>query len=1104
MNSSPENKSDSQFAREFYDEIRSLLDMSDIPHVYRRMWRILDRMLKERTQHDEVEYFGLVPRIFALCRRYEAPQQPISILHSNIIKTVKGLYHPEPSDLVFDVKALATAIESFYNVSVPTDIAQHLPTHWRAWASSVRFSDTRICLIVNSWDEHYVYGYDTEDDTQSLLQVECGEEWKLQPQLYALATLNLLDVSTDDYGILHPRLIVLEPDYLIDITSICQCLKGDMASPMFYLMEKFMPREESLAIQLGNVSNQFLDDAIYGTGGKDSFLTSMQKSFKDYPLRYCTLEGIDEKFFDECRWQHDNIQHTVSHLFPQLGIDVEHVGVQLEPSFICDALGIQGRMDLLSTDLSKIVELKSGKQDDFHHTFRMEHALQMALYKEVLHYSLGRSRRDVSTFLLYSHYPQIHDIRLGHDHIVRAMVLRNGIVNIDRQLRTNAHDFLRNITEADFAPPSQPSKLYLNYIRPQILSFLNTLNEAASLEFDYFATMLSFVQREQSLAKIGDDRPDSDRGFAQAWLCDAENKRIHGYIVSDLRLHPIAGENGLYTHLRADLSSNNDAENADIGAFREGDSVILYERNNESDLMTNRQSIRCYVEELHPHYILLRFAYPQRVTSFLHEDSLYAIEPAHSDAMFNTLYRGLYALLTCSRHRRDFILGLRKPSVDDCYLLVGPPGSGKTNIALRRMVDDILSKDESQSILLMAYTNRAVDEICQMLDTMPSAPQYLRIGQELSCSPEFRPHLIRNVIAQCRNRRDILQCLAPVRIFCGTVASLSGMPELFQLRHFPTAILDEASQVLEPQLLPLLCATRKNGRMAIDKIVMIGDHKQLPAVVVQDTSRSAVSSELLRSVGLLNCRDSLFERLHRNAPEECCGMLTVQGRMHETISHFVAHRYYGDRLGIVPLPHQTESNCWTLYDSSDQLQTFIATHRMGALMVEPDANTSMNKQSTNEANEVAMIVLQIQRISKLNNQPWNPSRQVGIIVPFRAQIAVIRNALKKFFIPMYEDITIDTVERYQGSQRDIIIFSTVVCQPYQLQILSTPIDSEGQFIDRKLNVAITRARKQFFLVGNLPLLRQSPDYRALIEYCSLRESKESYLCASDAFLPQIR
>ena len=82
---------------------------------------------------------------------------------------------------------------------------------------------------------------------------------------------------------------------------------------------------------------------------------------------------------------------------------------------------------------------------------------------------------------------------------------------------------------------------------------------------------------------------------------------------------------------------------------------------------------------------------------------------------------------------------------------------------------------------------------------------------------------------------------------------------------------------------------------------------------------------------------------------------------------------------------------------------------------------------------------------------------------------------------------IDTVERYQGSQKDIIIYGTTITRPYELEILSNLVEVEGKTIDRKLNVAVTRARKQLFIVGNRPLLSRNPLYSQLIKLTSNEE-----------------
>lgn len=930
-----------------------------------------------------------------------------------------------------------------------------------------------IRLSVKEWSPGLLCGYAAGDSSREVLRVRIGREWGLEKQLYAGATVNLLECERDESGALCPALFILEPDYLIDITAVCQCVRPSCTTPLHYLLSKFMPREDTPAIQLGNAANQFLDDIL---NQELSFRDSMQKSFREYPLKYCTMEGVDKPFFEDCLAQHEHIREAVSRLFPTAGMNPENTAAQLEPSFICPPLGLQGRMDMLTTDLRNIVELKSGKCEEYHHTFKEEHALQMALYKEVLHYCTGQPYEQISTFLLYSRYPELYDIRIGRKSIVSALAVRNGIVHIDRMLRQDAKAFLKTLTEQDFNPFGRQDKLYMNYIRPRILRFLETIGKAEPTALDYFCTMTSFLQREQFFAKVGDRQSPSDRSFARAWLCDTEKKRTDGDIITHLRLEPVYNEKNQPTHLRAIVREGDYTESN----FREGDSILLYECNSDGDSIVNRQTMRCYIEAICPDSFLLRVAHPQRYLPPL--TSLYAIEPSHSDSLFSTQYRGLYALLSAPRRRRDLILGQSTPTAEDFFLLIGPPGSGKTNIALRRMVEDVRTRFPEENILLMAYTNRAVDEICQMLEGASGHEAYVRIGAEYSCGAEYRSRLMSNYISTCRNRSEILERLRPVRIICGTVSSLCGTPELFRLKRFHTAYLDEASQVLEPQLLPLWCARGADGSPAIGRFVFIGDHKQLPAVVCQPPEDSLVQSPLLRHIGLHDCRESLFERFYRGRFDGTFEMLTRQGRMHETISRWVSQTYYEGRLTPVPLPHQTEELPWHRYDVENRLQTYIATRRMGALDVTADGDESNPKTNDTEARRVAEMVQSLYSLHTANGIPWQPGKEIGIIVPFRGQIATIRQYLQQFSVPQAEDITIDTVERYQGSQRETILFSTVVRQPGLLQILSSPVETDGRLIDRKLNVAVSRARRQFFIVGSLNLLRQSPDYRDLLRY----------------------
>ena len=319
-----------------------------------------------------------------------------------------------------------------------------------------------------------------------------------------------------------------------------------------------------------------------------------------------------------------------------------------------------------------------------------------------------------------------------------------------------------------------------------------------------------------------------------------------------------------------------------------------------------------------------------------------------------------------------------------------------------------------------------------------------------------------------------------VPVVVSTVNSMVSHADIFKLRSFDVTIIDEASQILEPQIIGLLTQ--------VNKFIMIGDHKQLPAVVVQDESSSVVESSILHDIGLTNCRNSLFERLYDRA-SRCSyegevspiAMLDHQGRMHPEIAEFVNENFYEKKLVAVPVKHQTEELPYKIYDEAD---FFIATTRIGFIDIPlPPVTERQPKLNQYEADAIADIVEKLIELHAKNGIGFDPITQIGIIVPFRRQIAAVRTALSSVTSlgEQVNDMMIDTVERYQGSQRDIIIYGTTITRPYELDILSNIVCLGDLLVDRKLNVAITRARKQLFILGNKRLLRVNQLYSLLIE-----------------------
>ena len=131
-------------------------------------------------------------------------------------------------------------------------------------------------------------------------------------------------------------------------------------------------------------------------------------------------------------------------------------------------------------------------------------------------------------------------------------------------------------------------------------------------------------------------------------------------------------------------------------------------------------------------------------------------------------------------------------------------------------------------------------------------------------------------------------------------------------------------------------------------------------------------------------------------------------------------------------------------------------------------------------NIIIEIIKKIQEIYRVNNKTFNPEESIGIITPLRSQIALIKQKLEEAKIENFETITVDSVERFQGSQRDIIIYSFSVNSDYQLHSICN-LNNEGT-IDRKLNVALTRAKEQLILIGNAEILTKNPIYKKLIDY----------------------
>ena len=1104
---------------------------------YKQMRDLLERICRAQMQSSSLQMTDLSARI-----SFIAAKTGLSVGEQNRLHTFRltsnqilnRCLEPNREKLLRDVKTLAFLVRKLSGENIPDELYRLFPradaTYLVAPPACERVRRMRVCFQYA--DEQYLYVTPLDEVSErpylvryNIPQIneEFAETCKL---LWQHAQMNLLDVAIDEAGILTPSFIVLEPDYLIDISSLAECFRDYGHHPGNYFLSRMQPIENARPLLLGNIANLFLDEWIHAPNEDIDYRTCMQKAFRRYPIELAACPDLrdrekERQFFDDCKLHFEHIRETVNDTFHTAGYELDKTDAVLEPSYICEALGLQGRLDYMQRDMSSFIEMKSGKADEYAIRGKVEpkenNKVQMLLYQAVLQYSMGMDHRKVKAYLLYTRYPLLYPSRPSWAMVRRVIDLRNRIVADEYgiQLHNNPEYTARKLEEINASTLNERGlrgRFWETYLRPPIDRFQEKLQRLSAIEKSYFYAVYNFLTKELYTSKSGDVDYEGRTGAASLWLSTLAEKCEAGEIIYNLRIREnhAADEHKAYLLLvRSDFEekelpetvADNDIQNV-LPNFRQGDAIILYERNCGTDNVTNKMVFKGNIEHLTDYEISIRLRATQQNPSVLPADSLYAIEHDTMDTTFRSMYQGLYAYLSATQERRDLLLAQRPPKFDesldslvsqakddftrvalkaqaaqDYFLLIGPPGTGKTSCALKKMVETFHA-DKGAQILLLSYTNRAVDEICKSLASIRPAVDFIRVGSELSCDETYRTHLIENELASCNRRSEVYERIRSCRIIVGTVATISGKPELFRLKHFNVAIIDEATQILEPQLLGILCARGEEGGNAIDKFILIGDHKQLPAVVLQSSEQSAIYEESLMSIGLTNLKDSLFERLYRNCTARQSSltshpsydMLCRQGRMHPEVALFANRAFYGGRLISVGLPHQLEDS-----DTVCRLAFYPSI---------PEKTGTSTKINHSEARIVADLVARIYEDCRID---FDEARTLGIITPYRSQIALIKKEIAALGIPALNRIMVDTVERFQGSERDVIIYSCCINSYFQLKFVSNLTEEDGTLIDRKLNVALTRARKQMFVTGVPKYLKSNPLYESLLNLMEYKE-----------------
>ena len=1118
----PDEIYEPEAATNFFEELEyALRSVPDYESVYDSLNRVFQMSLNQKTAGSRLNLGGTFAKLDYILKEMQASKALYRAINDtrNRLRKRDGYSELELKDnYLYDLKNICKFISFIYNAEIPKSLSDVFPAD-REKASIGSLVGEYLRVIVEQWDDEYVWVQTEEDMGEEMVKVCYAHnrifqdtDWSyLKGFFYAGAQLNLIRPRVEE-NVIYPELIIFEPDYLINISTVARCFTNYADSPFVDLIKKIEPVKSSQAIELGNFAGQLLDEEIHQLPNTHSYNQSVKDFFKGHAINLLSA-GIDKNFHTEAQNQKRNITQALRVDLPPMVSRFNPREGMVEPSFVSEMLGLQGRMDYLQLDYKILFEQKSGRgafpYDDFiKPRSTEEHLIQLTLYMLLIRYNYReryeKNKQELHAFLLYSKYKEsLLNVGFYPQEICKAIQVRNGLAYVESlYTKENGFRILESLTPDLLNMKKADNPLWVRFQRPLIEEVLAPMKKASDLEKDYFFRFMTFIANEQTLSKIG-SKTKENSGFASIWYDSLDEKKLAGNIYDNLTL--VSPNDITQGSIEKVILSYSETKENDMSNFRIGDIVILYpyEKGKEPDARKT-MVLKCSIEERTTDKIVLKLRAPQSDSRvFLHEKGkLWAIEPDFMESSYSSLYKGMYAFLSAPKTRRDLLLMQREPETDasvtlkldhgkfndlaqkvkaakDFFLIIGPPGTGKTSFGLMTTLLEELA-EEGTSVLLLSYTNRAVDEICSKLKK--EGLDFIRIGVEQSCGLEYRDNLLSIRAQNCQNLDQLRDIIQKGRIFVGTTTSLNASISLFRLKQFSLAIIDEASQILEPHLIGLLSA-HNNGVPAIRKFVMIGDHKQLPAVVQQEPKVSRVHNVKLNEIGLMDCRLSLFERLLNKygRDDSTTRMLTQQGRMHHEIALFPNYTFYENRLEEVPGLDRQLAKLPLEGIGRNGIDDLLRTRRVVFLDAERPQPMVSEKVNLIEAEMIAATVL---RILEMEKEDFNPDKTVGVIVPYRNQIAAVRSAIDNKGTAALHNITIDTVERYQGSQRKYIIYGFTVQKYYQLNFLTGNSfeDDKGNIIDRKLNVAMTRAEEHLILVGNSELLANNFTFFKLIEF----------------------
>lgn len=878
--------------------------------------------------------------------------------------------------------------------------------------------------------------------------------------------------------------MILDPDVLFSVSDISEVFGPNGQRWKSFFGNKFKAEVFSIHLLQGILSNDLLDQMVVaGKYDSDWIQQTIRKSLLKNKLQAAIFDQNQLKELVQ------KIQNLVA---PNLITFVKQIregskDIRIEPTFVSIADGFTGRLDLLiekESGAMDIIELKSGKAPGG--WIDLKYEVQTILYYRLIRQTYGE-KASVSGAILYASSADRSLRNLNVDqvypYLIQADEARNFILATCKRLASFQLNEVHGAIKA-LEPVFESTQSAFGI--KKMVSFLegyqsiNAFPEAHYLRA-YFLGMLSVQMREWLSLKLGDYQSGihrKNKGAASIWSESVAEKldkfsMIHAATLVEVDDQKMVFQYSGWPH-----------------PFRIGSLVQITACDaNLQPNPLNEQWFRGVVLGIEAQKITLQSFAPRYSNEHIASIPAFNLEEVFLDSTIWATVKSLSNLFPNARNSKTIekMLGCSEPtfsqsefstvdrtdravemaqSANDYLLIQGPPGTGKTSRVLTQIVRRFQEKDEKTVVL--AFTNRAVEEIAQKFKAQNISFFSLR-------TDESDPS---------QSIKEYSDALKESTVYLSTIASFSArFPDFLSITGpIPNLIVDEASQVTESQLAGVI--------PLFQRFILIGDHQQLPPVLAQDfelndlsklkaIQNSAIKSAMdrMEEMGLFSrWTDSLFERLwFLNDRNGWKGMVTLDThfRMHDDIAQALSSHYLPT---VLRSGNEHQQDQWMIQDGWGEKS------QQKRLVFVENRNIDRGKVNRSEADDLARIVLQlVQR--KTQEKDWGDF--LGIITPWRAQIEEIKEAIRRqrALLDLQDEIEklipIDTVERFQGSEADYILFSTCVNGRNYLEALTS---TEQNGVDRKLLVAISRARKQFVLFGNRQFLIDSSPYEQLINW----------------------